>query len=317
MRLSLDMIFLPPLLVLLAAPPSAPQVDRRVLAMGTELWLHLEGPEPLPQRAERALGEVVRIEAACSTWNPDSSWSRFNAAQGQAVPMDPEWLRLLARVCDLSARTRGTFDPVLASLVQAWGLRGRPAQPAPEALVAAREASGLRHLVLDAQAGTARLRHPAAGVEEGGFLKGYALDRMRRVAQTRRGLLDFGGQLLAWGRPVRVSVADPQDRQWPRITFLLNQASLASSGTSERGRHLLDPRTGEPCPAWGATAVVAPDGLAADVYSTALFVLGPDAGLRWADQQGLAAVFLLNDGSLRLSQAFRALHPTLHPRESR
>jgi thiamine biosynthesis lipoprotein len=317
MRLDLDMVLPFLLIALVAAPSPTPQVDRRVLAMGTELRLHLEGPGPLAEEAERALTEVARIEGACSTWNPASSWSRFNGAQGRAVPMDAEWLGLLARVQAWSERTQGAFDPLLAPLVQAWGLRGQSVTPASATLAAAREASGIRHLVLDAAAGTARLRHPAAGLEEGGFLKGYALDRLHQMAQTREGLLDFGGQLLAWGRPVTVSVADPQHRQLPRLSFRLNQASLSCSGTSERGRHILDPRTGVPCPAWGSTAVVAADGLTADVLSTALFVLGPDAGLRWAEREGIAAVFLLNDGSLRMSRAFRALQPTLHPRESR
>ena len=181
----------------------------------------------------------------------------------------------------------------------------------------ARGASGADLLLLDTTTTTARLAHPAAGVEEGGFLKGYALDRMRQVSNTPRGLLDFGGQLLAWGPPVQVSVADPLDRQHPRLSFRLGNASLSGSGTSERGRHIIDPRTGEPCAAWGSTAVVATDALTADVLSTAMFVMGPDAGLAWAQRHDVAAAFLLNDGTVRMTPAFRALHPTLMPRESR
>jgi thiamine biosynthesis lipoprotein len=161
------------------------------------------------------------------------------------------------------------------------------------------------------------LTHPDAGVEEGGFLKGYTLDRLRQAAGTPDGLLDFGGQLLAWGRPVAVSIADPRERQLPRLSVRLENASLSGSGTSERGRHILDPRTGEPCPAWGSTAVVAPDALSADVLSTALYVLGPDEGLAWAQRQGLAAAFLLNNGTIRMTAAFRALHPTLFSRATR
>ena len=64
-----------------------------------------------------------------------------------------------------------------------------------------------------------------------------------------------------------------------------------------------------PCPAWGSVAVVAPDGLTADILSTALYVLGPDAGLAWADRHHTAAAFLLNDGTIRPSAAFRVLTP--------
>ena len=92
---------------------------------------------------------------------------------------------------------------------------------------------------------------------------------------------------------------------------------MSGSGTSERGRHILDPRSGNPCPSWGSTAVVAPKALTADVLSTALYVLGPDAGFAWAERHGVAAAFLLNDGGLRMTRAFRSLNPTLIPRESR
>ena len=309
---------LPFLLVptLVAAQGTVPVLDRTVLAMGTELRLHLEGKDDLSHASEAALAEATRIETACSTWDPASSWSRLNAAGGRPVALEGEWLALLGEMKAWQARTEGAFDPALLTLVRAWGLRKGGRTPEGSVLAEARRAAGAHLLELDPIAGTARLTHPAAGVEEGGFLKGYALDRLRHAVGAATGLLDFGGQLLAWGRSVPVSVADPLDRQRPRLSFRLHNASLSGSGTSERGRHLLDPRTGAPCPAWGSTAVVALEALTADVLSTALYVLGPDAGLAWAERHGVAAAFLLNGGGLRMTRAFRALHPTLIPRES-
>ncbi|HCZ32919.1 MAG TPA: hypothetical protein DHV93_05360 [Holophagaceae bacterium] len=302
---------------LLGGEAVVPGLDRRVLAMGTELSLHLEGAGDLRRASEAALAEAIRLETACSTWDPASAWSRLNAAGGRPVALDQEWIALLGHVKAWSHRTGGAFDPALMALVRAWGLRQGGKIPGPQALAEARLASSAALLELDPVAGTARLAHPEAGVEEGAFLKGHALDRMKAAAGTPAGLLDLGGQLLAWGRAVPVSVADPLDRQRPRLTLRLRNASLASSGTSERGRHILDPRSGQPCPAWGSVAVVAAEGLEADLLSTALYVMGPEAGPAWAERHGAAAVFLLNDGSLRMTRAFRALHPTLLSRESR
>lgn len=302
---------------LVAAQGSAPVLDRTVLAMGTELRLHLEGKADLGRASALALAEVARIEAACSTWNPASSWSRLNAAGGRPMVLDAEWLALLGEMKAWQGRTEGAFDPALRALVQAWGLREGGRTPEAGTLAEARRAAGAHLLELDQAAGTARLAHPVAGVEEGAFLKGYALDRMRQAAGVSTGLLDFGGQLLAWGRAVPVSVADPKDRQRPRLSFRLHNASLSGSGTSERGGHILDPRSGALCPSWGSTAVVAPEALTADVLSTALYVLGPDVGFAWAERRGVAAAFLLNDGGLRMTRAFRSLHPTQIPRESR
>ena len=303
--------------ILVALQAEQPCLERSVFAMGTRLQIHLEGPGDLGQASERALDESARIEAACSTWNPASAWSSLNAAQGAAVGLDQEWIDLLTEIQVWTRRTGGAFDPVLMALMRAWGIREGGRVPDPATLAEARQASGAHLLALDSRLGTAQLGSSMAGVEEGGFLKGYALDAMRRAAATPAGWMDFGGQVVAWGRPQPVDFADPQDRQRSRGTVLLVNASLSCSGTSERGRHILNPRSGEPCPAWGSTAVVRPDGLSADVLSTALYVLGPEAGLAWAEQNQVAAAFFLNDGSVRQSRAFQDLHPTLMPREPR
>jgi thiamine biosynthesis lipoprotein len=289
-------------------------VTRQVVAMGTRLTLHLEGADgvPLIEASAAAVLEVERIEGACSTWRPDSSWSALNAARGAPVPMAREWLDLLAAIQDWNRRTAGAFDPALMPLLAAWGVREGGRTPSPEALVKARAASGSAQLALDLETGTARLLNPSGGVEEGGFLKGYALDAARREAQQRgaaAGFLDFGGQLLAWGRARRVGIADPVHRRRSRFTLWLRGGSLSSSGCSERGRHILDPRSGLPCPAWGEVSVVAATGLEADVLSTALFVLGPVEGPRWARREGVAALFLPVHGAPVMSPAFRALGP--------
>ena len=301
---------IPALFLRVSTPVPPAVIDRTVLAMGTELRLHLEGSIDLALASEAALAESARIEAACSTWIPSSAWSRLNAAQGHSVKLDPEWISLLAQMKGWQQRTGGAFDPVLMALMRAWGVRQGGTTPSRQDLNRARQATGADLLEWEETAGTVRLRDAQAGVEEGGFLKGYALDRMRKVSGAWSGWMDFGGQVLAWGTPRPVSIADPVDRQRPRLTLELRNTSLSCSGTSERGRHILDPRSGEPCQAWGATAVVAPDALTADVLSTALYVLGPEAGLAWAEGHDVAAAFLLNDGRVSMTRAFRALQPT-------
>ncbi len=303
---------------LLACPAMAlpkPIPERTVLAMGTRLTLRLEGTSDakLTEAAQAALAEVAHIEGATSTWRSDSLWSRLNAAKGEARSLDPEWIQLLTRAQAWSRETGGAFDPVLGALLKAWGIREGGRRPTAEELTRARVASGVSNLRLDVQAGTAQLLDPEAGLEEGAFLKGYALDAARRVAEAQgatTGHLDFGGQLLAWGRATEVEVAHPRDRQRAVVRLRLKNASLSTSGCSERGNHILDPRSGEPCPNWGAVSVVSPSALDGDLLSTALYVLGPDRGLAWAEARGIAALFLPNHGPARMTTAFRILNPT-------
>jgi thiamine biosynthesis lipoprotein len=284
--------------------------------MGTRLSIDAEGPSPevLRHATEAAFRESERIEAACSTWRPDSGWSRLNQARGAEVALDREWLDLLSTVLSWTRQTDGAFDPVLGALLRAWGIRTGGRTPSAEELARARAASGAKLLSLDVGRGVARLGHPEAALDEGGFLKGYALDRMARllVAEgVRDALLDFGGQLLVLGRSRRVALSAPDDRHRATLSFLLPPGSLSSSGTSEHGRHILDPHTGQRSPAWGSVSVVASDGLTADILSTALFVLGPERGLAWANDHQLSAVFQ-RPGRPPL-QSRRARELALHP----
>jgi thiamine biosynthesis lipoprotein len=281
--------------------------------MGTRLGLHLEGSrkDALWHASELALAEVGRIEAACSTWRADSVWSGLNEARGQPVPLAAEWRSLLDTAQSWSQRTDGAFDPVLGALVRAYGLREGGLTPSPELLAHARAASGAALLEIDGAGGTARLRNPSAAVEEGAFVKGYALDRARErleAAGIHSGWLDFGGQLLAWGAPREAGIAGATNRHQARLRILLTNASLSTSSSSERGRHHIDPRTGLLCPSWGSVSVVTSSGLTADILSTALYVMGPERGLVWANAHDVAAVFFVAPADeVRESRAFHSL----------
>ncbi len=87
-----------------------------------------------------------------------------------------------------------------------------------------------------------------------------------------------------------MTVAHPERRQEGAARLVLRSVSAATTSASERfvevagarRGHVLDPRTGEPAPAWGSVTVVAADPLVADLLSTALFVMGPDSAEVWA-----------------------------------
>ena len=129
-------------------------------------------------------------------------------------------------------------------------------------------------------------------------------------------MVDLGGQVSVSGprrdgSPWLVAIAHPGDRNRPSIHVALRQGSLSTSGGSERDLqvdgtrigHILDPRTGRPAPFVGAVTVWHERGLVADILSTALYVMGRDVGLAWAEQAGVAAAYLTldDDSGLRIA----------------
>ncbi|MEQ9399300.1 MAG: FAD:protein FMN transferase [Longimicrobiales bacterium] len=287
------------------------RAERRARAMGTTVWVAVDAPDRGTALAgtERALGEIERYERLLGTWDSATALGRLNRAPvgvAIAAPAAPsELLALLAEAATLSRNTGGAFDARVGALVELWGLRSGGRTPSPAELVRARPSWGPGAFEVSDSA--ASRSHRDAWIDSGGFGKGAALRAAAdavRATGARHAVLDLGGQLQVVGAGAagadawHVAVAHPVYRTTPVARLALVDASVATSGTSERGRHILDPRSGLPVEPWGSVTVVAPDALLADVLSTALYVMGPEAGMAWlAGRDDVGALFLSVDGS--------------------
>jgi thiamine biosynthesis lipoprotein len=151
-----------------------------------------------------------------------------------------------------------------------------------------------------------------AAFEEGAFGKGYAIDRMIWVLRTkgvRRALINFGGQIGVFGDQPWITIADPEHRDTPAVGLLLANRSISTSSGSEKSfksgsrvfTHLIDPRTGEALPPRGSVSVIDKSALTADILSTALYVMGPEEGLKWAQEHNVPAVFITQSGKVLTS----------------
>jgi thiamine biosynthesis lipoprotein len=270
-------------------------VIRHLAVMGTAFALTVSAPtrDGALDASEAAVRAVDAADRLLSTWREDTPLARLNAApRGVGTPVTAKLGRLLKSLFEWSERTGGAFDPTVAPLVRAWALRNGGRVPTGSELLHARRATGPSLFTFDASSSLVRVSRldERAGIDEGAWGKGWALDRAAqaaRAAGASSAVLDLGGQVLAFGDATALAVAHPRDRALVAATLRLADASASTSGNSERGLvvdgrrvgHILDPRTGKPARDFGSVTVVAPDGLTADVLSTAFFVLGPKDGL--------------------------------------
>ena len=299
--------------------------------MGTTLRITLAASDRVGgiRLIDTLFADVRRLEGMLSTWQDDSEIMALNRAEpGRPVPLSAELAGLLVEAADWSRETDGAFDPAIGALVETWDLRGNGRVPTEEERARALGASGLARFHLTPSRG-ARL-DDAAWLDTGGFGKGAALRsaaRLLREHGVHDALLNFGGQVLAVGHdergePWAIPVAHPIRRTEPVLALRVTGRSVSTSSQSERtitvgGRrlgHVLDPRTGMPVAPWGSVTVVAEDPLAADVLSTALLVLGPDAALRWSESREDIAVLILEERDGRPAPRWnRAMEPYLAP----
>ncbi len=285
-------------------------LTRQVYLMGTvcTLTTFAEEREAGIQQVEEYVRILERAEQELSTWIDGSVLSRLNRHPLHKPFQLSESLCLLFReLVDWNRKTGSAFDPAVGSLMELRGL-STDRESSGEIFRAAREASGMRHLQFD-PSGCQVTRRREVRLDPGAFGKGDGLDRILQHAQGEGHgpwLIDFGGQLLVRGSPPgqsawSVDLAHPIERSRPFLNLRLSSGSLATSGGSERDLivdnkrigHILDPRNGLPVSFPGSVTVWHPTALAADILSTTLYVMGPQAGLDWAESRGIAVCFLL------------------------
>jgi thiamine biosynthesis lipoprotein len=299
--------------------------------MGTTLTIAVAGErrEDAIRAIDSAFEVVSRLEATLSTWRDESEISRLNrAAPGVPVVLSDELYGLLKEAERWARATGGTFDPAIGALVDAWDLRGVGRVPSAAGLTAARAATGLSLFAFADASRSVTRSNPRAWIDTGGFGKGAALREARVILERvgiRRAMLNFGGQVLVMGSDPAggdwiVPVAHPTRRSEPVARLRLHDRSASTSGQSEHSvmvgtrqlGHIVDPRSGEPVPPWGSVTVVAEDPAVADMVSTALLVLGPEAGLRWAERRNdLGVLFLIERGGRVVPRWNRALREYL------
>jgi thiamine biosynthesis lipoprotein len=298
-------------------------VTREVFLMGTRAMLTTWAQDRAHglQDLELLLEPLEQTERQLSTWVAESEISAINHANGR-LSLSPSLCVLLAEVERWTRETGRTFDPSIGALTSAWGIHEGGRLPSDREIDDARSHSGWNRVSLEPATCALELA-PGVRLDVGAFGKGAALDRAREaVPDTVVWLLDLGGQVAVNGAPPRtrgwpVSIADPQRRTTPALEVRLSSGSISTSAGSERDAHvnttrvghIIDPRTGHPAPFDGSVTVWHERALAADILSTALYVMGVDDGLRWADQHDVAGCYLLRDGRIRASRAFRRRFP--------
>jgi thiamine biosynthesis lipoprotein len=122
-------------------------------------------------------------------------------------------------------------------------------------------------------------------------------------------LLNIGGDIVSWGRPAEIAVADPDcwyDNASPIAAIDLRNAAVATSGAYARGPHLRNARTGATHSTAAAT-VIAQDAVTANALATTLCVTDADYGLRLVESTPGAEALRIASGVVQRTSGFARL----------
>jgi thiamine biosynthesis lipoprotein len=134
----------------------------------------------------------------------------------------------------------------------------------------------------------------AAGpLDPSGYVKGWSIEvasaRLAAAGSTNH-CLNAGGDIRmrgtnADGAPWRVGIRHPWHADKLSWVLALTDGAVATSGSYERGEHVINPRTGKPARGLRSVTVVGRDLALADAYATAALAMG-EAGISWLAKLG-------------------------------
>lgn len=230
--------------------------------MGTAVSIELA--EDRPEASLAALiGKVCdwlhAVDARFSTYQADSEVSRMRRGEITIADCSDDLRHVLNACADLWRDTDGYFD----------AYAGGPLDPS-------------------------------------GYVKGWSVEvasSMLAEAGSTSHYINAGGDIRMRGShpeggPWRVGIRHPWEADKVSWVLALNDGAIATSGTYERGDHVINPRTGQPARGLRSVTVVGPDLALADAYATAALAMG-EPGLTWLAKlatDGYESAVVTDDG---------------------
>ncbi|AZQ40304.1 FAD:protein FMN transferase [Streptomyces cyaneochromogenes] len=260
----------------MAEPTQAPAAVRHAEeVMGTVFSFDVRGGDPgaVQSALEEAVAGLHRVDEVFSTYRDDSQVSRLARDELTVDDCDPDVAEVLALAAQAERISEGWFST---------RYEGR--------------------------------------LDPTGIVKGWSVERAARRLVDVPGVtgvsVNGGGDVQLLGvpgpqRPWRVGVSDPL-RPGALAAVIsaagLDELAVATSGTAERGAHIVDPRTGRSAVTdLVAVTVVAPSVTWADCWATAAFAMGSRQGLRWLESlPGVEALLITAGDEVRCTGGLAA-----------
>ena len=270
--------------------------------------------------------EIKRLEGLMSFFLESSEVSKLNKAAGQyEVELSDEVLFVLNKAKYYSEICQGSFDITIAPIARLWGIfTSREKIPSQEEINEALKLTGHNYLSINNHLKTSKLEKSGQCVDLGAIAKGYAADRAIEIYKqhgVESAFINLGGNVAAIGNkpngdPFRVGIQNPllERGQCLGAVNAANKTVVTSGDyvryfekDNKKYHHILDPRTGYPAESsLISTTIVSKESIDADALSTAIFILGLEAGIKLIDsQEDMEAIFITKDKEIYVTKGLK------------
>lgn len=272
---------------------------------------------------DTALSEIKRLEALFDFFAPNSEVSRVNKNAGiSKVEVSPDMLSVLDKAFLVSGKTDGAFDVTIGSVTELYDFY-KGVKPEKAKIQKNLSLVNYRELVIEREKSTVFLKKTGMRIDLGGISKGYAADKtvdVLKKAGIRSGFVAVAGDIRTFGvkpdgKPWKIGIRNPRAKGKDDIvaTVKLKDMAISTSGDYERYfllkgqryHHLLSPFTGYPVHKCQSVSIIADDGVLADAFSTGVFILGPEKGIKLIEQMGFDGIIIDKDGNMHVTSNIR------------
>lgn len=316
------------------------QYSKNAMACEFELLFNLHQYPQSGAGAMEAFQLIDLLEDQMTVYRDHSEVSRLNrSAFDREVAVDPELFELLQLAVYLHSETDHAFDITSSPLTRVWGFDHRQGRmPIQDQIDESLELVGSKYLELNEELNSVRFLRQGLGIDLGGIGKGYAIDRIGKLIESR-GIGDFvihGGQSSVLARGTTDSTTGQYSRTesdstthntekgngWPvgishptlpgvRLAEVyLRNRTLGTSGTGRQGfyhqgkryGHIIDPRTGWPASHFLSTTVMSDSAAVSDALATAFFVMPLDAVTDYCEAHPEVSAILIRSDPTQKNQ---------------
>jgi len=259
--------------------------------MDTFCTIKVPGDIEVLKSIEQALDRIEEIDRKFNILNPESPLYDFN--NNNTPITDEEIINLVKVALQVCEKSDGAYDITIYPLIDLWGFfSDSPQIPLKETIDELLKETGYQNLaIVD---GKLLKSNKKVKLDLGSIAKGYAIGEALKVlkqAQIESALIDAGGDIYALGKyndkPWKIGIRNPRG-EGVIGALELSDMAVVTSGDYERYfekdgiryHHIIDPRTGYPAKDLASVTVISQDLALADAWSTALFVLGKEKGLK-------------------------------------
>lgn len=270
---------------------------------------------------------LLSVNKHMSTYDPSSELSRFNQlpantaqdiSQGLAYVVDKALL--------ISQMSNGEYDVTVGPLVNLWGFgpgKREDKVPSDEQIKQAQARVGYQSIQLK---GLRLSKEKDIYIDLSSIAKGYGVDQVAETLE-RHGIQSY---LVEVGGEIRSKGVKPEGESWQvaiespagghdvaKKIIPADNIAIATSGdyrnyfekNGVRYSHTINPLTGRPVThRLVSVTVIDKTTTMADGLATAITVLGPDKGLQFAQDNGIAAYLMVKTDfgyEERVSDAFQ------------